>query len=75
MVRIGDEVMVDFEVDGVLKAYRGNVVGKGKKKRTWMIDFEDGESLDVPYQDVKPVEDNNNQAGTGFWIVPKVETI
>jgi hypothetical protein len=65
MVKIGDKVEVDFNVEGVLTSYSGIIVGKGRGK-CWKVDFEDGESLDVPCIDVRPAKDKKDQGGNDF---------
>jgi hypothetical protein len=65
MVKIGDIVDVDFDLEGVLKTFRGKIVGKAKSKDSWKVDFEDGDSFDVPFLELKPVKDNKNQGGMG----------
>jgi hypothetical protein len=75
MVGIGDEVVVDFDIDGIFTECKGEITGKGKKKNTWEVSFEDGDLVDVPVQDVKPLNNSKGkkkQEGMGNPIIPMV---
>ncbi len=56
VLEIGDQVEVDFFIGDVLTVCRGEIVRKRTVKGEIIcrINFEDGDSLDVPYESVRP---------------------
>jgi hypothetical protein len=63
---IGDQVDVEFDIDGALTVCRGKIVRKLKSKSMCKVDFEDGDSFNVPLKDLRPVPCQEGNQGMGI---------
>jgi hypothetical protein len=73
-MEIGDQVVVDFDIEGVLTPCRGKIVEKGRNKKSWKIFFEDGDTVDVPFNDVKLASSQKNRERKVLTCTQKFES-